>query len=204
MSTDTAVTVVSGQSANPRTLGRTIAWAFFDLAPSHYLVPDPRTRAVVFPESFALDVEDTQQYGTVYTIEGLQAVALWMGHSGLDEPLEPDPRLDRVAGRHAPRFRDFYATLHQRHPTGRPFHHLMILAVAREHQGQGIGTRLLTAHHDYLDAIGMPGYLEAASPRLREIYRRFGYEEHGDPIILPDGVTPMYPMLREPRGEQHS
>ena len=201
-----AETIVDGSTADAIELGRTIYLAFKDLAPSRVLVPDPVMAAAILPRTFALDVSDAQRDGIVYTTDGLRAAALWMPRSGDLEP-EPEPepepvpdmRLREAAGSYAANFEAFYQTLSARHPTGRAYHHLWIVAVHPDLQGRRLGTRILTAHHDYLDENAIPAYLEAASSRLRESYRRLGYEDLDGPIILADGTTPMYPMWREPR-----
>lgn len=77
--------------------------------------------------------------------------------------------------------------------------HLAILAVHPGHQGRGIGTALLRAHHARLDQAGTPGYLEASSPRNRALYQRHGYTlRPGGPFHLPGGGPPMWPMWRAP------
>jgi GNAT superfamily N-acetyltransferase len=87
------------------------------------------------------------------------------------------------------------AGLDRHHPTGAAHHHLAILAVRPDGQGQGIGTALLRAHHATLDAAGTPAYLEASSDRNRVFYLRNGYADLGPPIYLPDGPQ-MRPMMR--------
>ncbi|GAB3958082.1 hypothetical protein GCM10027614_74860 [Micromonospora vulcania] len=77
-------------------------------------------------------------------------------------------------------------------------HHLAFLATRPDRQGQGLGTALLEHHHAWLDEAGMPGYLEASSPRSRDLYARNGYRT-GEPFRVPDG-TPFWPMWREPAG----
>ena len=88
--------------------------------------------------------------------------------------------------------------LDRHHPAGTFHHHLAILAVRPDRQGQGIGTALLHAHHAVLEDQGIPAYLEASDERTRRLYLAHGYTDRGSPIELADGVR-MYPMWREPR-----
>lgn len=84
---------------------------------------------------------------------------------------------------------------------GIPHHHLAILAVRPDKQGQGTGTALLHAHHASLDTAGIPAYLEASDLRTRRLYLAHGYEDNGPPIHLAGGGL-MYPMWRQRRDQQ--
>jgi GNAT superfamily N-acetyltransferase len=90
---------------------------------------------------------------------------------------------DRILGRH--------------HPP-RPHHHLALLATRPGHQRAGLGTALLEHHHRHLDRYAIPAYLEASSPRSRNLYLRTGYEPLLPTIELPDGPS-LWPMWRRPR-----
>jgi GNAT superfamily N-acetyltransferase len=111
------------------------------------------------------------------------------------------------------RFVVFDGELDDHHLTGVEHHHLAILAVRPDRQGQGTGTALLDAHHAVLDEQGMTAYLEASDERTRRIYLRHGYADHGTPIHLHGGLLAggdhlapgqpgngprMYPMVRGP------
>lgn len=192
--------IVSPVRAETDALAETIAAAFYDLAPSRFLIPDSRARQRMFPLTFQLDVVDTFEHGTPVAADDNSAVALWIPH-GTSPDAEPpyDSRVEAIAGREtAERYHVFAQTLYKHHPTGRAHHHLLILAVHPVQQHRGFGSTLLDFYHAYLDAGGMPAYLEAANLRLKAFYRRHGYVELDAPIILPDG-TQMHPMWREPR-----
>jgi GNAT superfamily N-acetyltransferase len=141
----------------------------------------------------------------VHTTPGRTAVALWLptGEEGPHPPASYGARQAAVTSRWASRFEAFDATLDRHHPTGLPHHHLAMLAVRPDNQGQGIGTALLRAHHTALDSDGMPAYLEASGLGTRRIYLRHGYLDYGTVIQLPDGGPRMYPMMRQPRSRQH-
>jgi hypothetical protein len=64
-------------------------------------------------------------------------------------------------------------------------------------QATGRGSALLAHHRQYLDATGTPAYLEASSPRSRDLYTRFGYRAAGQAFRLPDGPA-FWPMWRQP------
>jgi GNAT superfamily N-acetyltransferase len=108
-------------------------------------------------------------------------------------------RLTAVTGRWAERFTTFEAALDRHQPSGVAYHHLAILAVRPARQDEGIGSALLRAYHEILDREpDALAYLEAASTRSRQLYRRHGYLPCSL-FYLPDGGPPMYPMVRPPR-----
>jgi Acetyltransferase (GNAT) family len=66
-------------------------------------------------------------------------------------------------------------------------------------QRQGLGTALLTACHRDLGRDGTAAYLEASSPRTRDLHQRHGYAMRpGSAFRLPEGPL-LWPMWREPR-----
>lgn len=182
-------------------LSQVTATAFYELPPSRWLVPDPDVRRQILPGYFRLVVEHAIAHGIVYTTEDRAAVAGWLpaGQQPPAPPVAPDELLSAVTDPWTSRFLAFDAALAQHHPAiGAHHHHLAMIGVRPDRQGQGLGTALLQAHHDLLDRTGLPAYLEAASLSTRGVYLRRGYADHGArPMRLPDG-TPMYPMVRDP------
>jgi GNAT superfamily N-acetyltransferase len=180
-------------------LSQVVADAFHDLAPSRWLIADPAARRKIFPGYFRLYVERAMTHGVVQTTDDRTAAALWIPADG-DEPDPPagyDARLRAATGRWIGRFLAFDAALDEHHPAGIPHHHLALLAVRPDRQGEGAGTALLRSYHEILDhGPGAAAYLEASDLRTRRIYLRHGYADHGPPIALPDGPL-MYPMWRE-------
>jgi GNAT superfamily N-acetyltransferase len=191
--------VITPGPADTSVLAQVIAEAFHDLPPSRWLVADPAQRARIFPPYFALLVEHAMAAGTVHTTPGRDAAALWLpvAAEGLAQPGgDYSGQLAQITGRAVARFVAFDTLLDQHHPTGTPHHHLAILAVRPDAQGQGIGTALLRAHHAALGHAGTPAYLEASSPRSHSFYLRHGYTGHGEPFYLPEGGPPMWPLWR--------
>lgn len=192
--------VVTADRADTDILSQVIAGAFHDLAPSRWLIADPDARQEIFTGYFRIYVERAMAQGVVHTIPDRAAAALWLP-IGVHLPA-PDPdyhaRLEAATSPWTGRFHVFDRALERHHPAGPPHHHLAILAVRPDRQGQRIGTALLRAHHASLDAAGMPAYLEASDLRTRALYLTCGYEDHGLPIQLA-GAAPMYPMWRKPR-----
>jgi len=190
--------IVRAGEADTGVLAALIAEAFFPLTVCQWLIPDPATRRAAFPGYFQLYVEHAIADGLVETTPDRTAAALWIPGTGPAAP--PDSyakRLADITGPYLGNFLAFDAELGPHHPAGTFHHHLAILAVRPNRQGQGIGTALLHAHHAALADQGIPAYLEASDERTRRIYLDHGYADQGGPIVLANGVQ-MHPMWREP------
>lgn len=197
-----SVTVVTAGAADADVLSQVIADSFHDLPPSRWLIADPGERARIFPAFFRILVDWALADGSVTTTPGRDAVALWIpaGQEPPSPPADYPDRLAAVTGLWASRFEAFDATLEEQHLAGTPHEWLAIIGVRPDRQGSGTGSALLSARHRELDRDGRPAYLEAASPRARDLYLRHGYTlRPGAPFHLPDGGPPMWPMLREAR-----
>jgi ribosomal protein S18 acetylase RimI-like enzyme len=84
------------------------------------------------------------------------------------------------------------------HPTA-PHWYLGVLATLPDLRGRGLGSLLLAASLEAVDASGQPAYLESSNPRNISLYERHGFEVTGRiDIDLTDGVF-MTPMWRPAR-----
>jgi GNAT superfamily N-acetyltransferase len=79
-----------------------------------------------------------------------------------------------------------------------PHWYLATLGTEPSRQGRGIGSALLGAVLDHLDAEGMPAYLESSKERNVPFYARHGFEVTGE-IHAPKGGPTLWLMWREPR-----
>ena len=192
--------VVPADVADVDVLSQLIADAFYDLAPSRWLVSDPDARWEIFPGYFRIYVEHALTEGTVHTTPDRAAAALWLP-IGIHPPAPTpgyDARLRAATSSYTDRFQAFDKALDRHHPAGTAHHYLAILAVRPDQQGQGTGTALLRAHHATLDDAGISAYLEASDLRTRRLYLAHGYADHGSPIHLARGPL-MHPMWRDPQ-----
>jgi len=180
-------------------LGLLVARAFAPLPLTHWLVPDdPDTRVAALGGQFAMLVAHGMRHGDVYVAGDGDGVAVWFPPGPPPEIPGYDERLAEVCGPHLPRFVELDDLLHKAHP-GEPDHaFLALLAVEAPVRDRGIGTALLDAHHERLDADGMPAYLDASGPDSRRLYLRHGYADHAPPYG-PAGLAALYPMWRAPR-----
>lgn len=196
---------------------QTVARAFAALDASAWLVPDPDRRLVVLSEVFAITLEHALVHGRVdlafrtpmprVPATGVPAVtseaaagpdpvgvAVWFNRTRpLPPPAQYEQRLWEFARQDYPSFAELNLLFDTHHSDG-PHHHLALLAVRPGHQGQGIGARLLRAHHERLDTTGLPSYLEAADEDSARLYQRHGYQPHGQQFRFgPRAVfTPMW------------
>lgn len=192
------IEVVRAEAGDLDALSELLAEAFFDLPPSSWLIRDETVRRQVFPAYFRIHLEHGLTCGLVYTTPDWAGTALWLP-VGTQPPAPPDgyeARLAAVTGPWLKQFIAFDAALMTRHPVTRTHHYLALLGVRPGRQGRGIGSALLQAHHQELDALGLPAYLEASSQRNRKLYRRHGYIDLTPPINLFDGPN-LFPMWRE-------
>ncbi|HEY4020954.1 MAG TPA: GNAT family N-acetyltransferase [Pseudonocardiaceae bacterium] len=178
-----------------------VAEAFHDIEVCQWLVPDPQRRREILPPYFAILAEYAFQYGEIFfTGEHREGVALWVYHG--TEPLpEPDNYEDRLRAacqEWTERFQILDEQFDLHHPHSPAHHHLALLATTPAMQSKGIGATLLRQHHEWLDANGVAGYLEASSLRSAALYEKHGYVFSGKTIDLPDGPH-MWPMWRDPR-----
>ena len=74
--------------------------------------------------------------------------------------------------------------------------YLPLAGVDPPSQGHGLGSTLLRHGLQAVDQSGLPAYLEATSPRNRDLYARHDFEEIG--VIQHGASPPMWPMLRQP------
>ncbi|HEX8346486.1 MAG TPA: GNAT family N-acetyltransferase [Actinoplanes sp.] len=189
-------------SADHATVTTLLAAAFTDGAVARWLDPDPDTRHTNALDYFATTVTHAVHSGIIRVAEEngeLVAAALWFpyqAHDGPPEPITVPASGDPQAGVSL-RLKILEGVLDKRHPR-HPHHYLAFLGVRPDRQNNGIGSHLLISYHAFLHTVRIPAYLEATDARNRELYRRHGYLDLGDPIILPGGGPRVYPMWREP------
>jgi GNAT superfamily N-acetyltransferase len=193
--------VVGAKPGQAGAVGTLIAHAFVELPPTRWLVADGAERRRRLAAQFVILVEHAFNVGHVEVTSDRNAAAVWFHNDG-DEPPPPpdyDRRLAAAAGPHLPRFQALDDAFAAHHPH-EPHHHLAFLAVLPGRQSRGLGSLLLSHHHQRLDEAGIPAYLEASTTRSRDLYLRHGYRPRGDPFHLPEDGPPFWPMWREPGG----
>lgn len=135
-------------------------------------------------------------HGTAHSLEGCTAVALWLppgaepdGETlmGLMRESMDDPTYTDVNG--------VFEQMDEHHPTDDHWY-LPLTGVDPVAQGRRLGSELLRHALQTCDRDGLPAYLEATSPRSRNLYARHGFDVVG--IIQAGASPPLWAMLRPP------
>ena len=182
-------------------LSHALARAFEDDPVSAWFFPDESERLERLERMYRLImVPDHVGYGEAYTVGDYAGVALWTppGEGKLSpvETLRLLPTVRHIFGRRTARALRGLAYQESKYPE-RPHYHLVFIGVDPEHQGQGIGSRLMGPILQRFDREGMPVYLEASTLRSRALYLRHGFVDL-DVMRFPGGGPPMWRMWREP------
>jgi len=80
-----------------------------------------------------------------------------------------------------------------------PHFYLFFIAVDPSFQGKGLGSTMLDANLNHIDAANMPAYLENSNLRNTRLYARAGFEARAN--ISPAGAPSLIPMWR-PAGDK--
>ncbi|MEV2213213.1 GNAT family N-acetyltransferase [Streptomyces sp. NPDC050997] len=186
---------------------------------SCWVFPADEHRRTTHPMLMAAFTDLVLAEGRVDVTEDGTACALWLsvpgddhgGDSAADDSALDDSARDGAAESDGPaRLREAVDPDNERveligrltadiHPSGPAHAYLWMIAVAPEHQGEGLGTALMASVLDRCDRERLPAYLEASNARSRKLYERLGFALAGSPLDLPDGPR-MWPMWREPQG----
>lgn len=194
---------VSTRRATPNDAGALVgvlAEAFMDGPVADWLVPDQSDRRLVYYRYFELVLKDGLDHGHVDTTANLSAVAIWYPRSNPPEPSSGTHQeaLERATGAYAPKFALLEEMFEANHPR-EAHHYLAYVAVDPKQQRLGLGTLLLSGHHQQLDALSMPAYLEATTARNCKLYQRLGYLP-GPSMYLPTAGPQIWRMWRAPSG----
>jgi ribosomal protein S18 acetylase RimI-like enzyme len=195
------------QRLNPacqREAAEMLARAFFnDPLMAHYL-PDLCQREKLLPRVMQASLRYCLMYGEVWAAADLSGAAcwlppgrtnmhtwglirsgagvvpLWFGWQALHKVRAIEAEIDRLHHRVAPG----------------PHWYLLVLGVAPEKQGQGVGSRLIAPQLARVEAAGLPVYLETMTELDVAFYRKNGFEV-GEEIELAGGGLRVWGMKKE-------
>lgn len=197
---DATIEIRKATPSDEPTIKTALGRAFQDDPVFRWIVPDDALRRARLASVFGAFSEVYLPLGETYVASAGAGAALW-APAGV-EPFTPEQaeafgqRLFEVLGPDAERAAALDELLDEHHPE-EPALYLQFVGVVREHQGQGLGSRMLTVVLERADASGTPAYLEATSPDNRRLYRRHGFEVLEE-LTLPDGPS-LWPMWRDPQ-----
>lgn len=135
-------------------------------------------------------------HGTAHGLGDGLAVALWLPPGvGPDEEAFMQVADESIDAEALGDFTGVLEQMDQLHPTTDHWY-LPLTGVDPVAQGRGLGTRLLEHGLEVSDRDGLPAYLEATSPRSRDLYHRHGFTVAG--VIQAGSSPPMWAMRREP------
>jgi GNAT superfamily N-acetyltransferase len=174
----------------------TLTLAFASDPVVRWVFQDAHVYATLFPRIIEAFAGPAFEQGTAFSLQGYAAVALWLPPGVGSDDATMSALIDEGAADSArPDVDGFFGQMGESHPS---FEHwyLPLAGVDPPAQGHGLGSTLLRHALEGCDRDGLPAYLEATSPRSRDLYARHGFAEIG--VIQQGGSPPMWPMLRQP------
>src|SRR3954451_14992336 len=183
-------------------LALTLGRAFDSDPPMRWFLRDDERRVELARQMFHVMLR-TVHIGrdACYTTQDVIGGALWVPPGqwrlGFVQQLRLLPGMIRVFGRDLPRAQRGLTVMDAGHPR-KPHWYLDSLRVEPEGQGRGLGSARIAPVLERCDGERMPAYLNAGSPRSRDLYGRHGFVVTEE-FRLPDHGPPLWRMWREPR-----
>jgi GNAT superfamily N-acetyltransferase len=178
-----------------------LAGAFAGDPPMMWFLPEADRRERVLRRYFRAILPLHMRMGEVWTSDAPDGAAAWVAPGRWPLPGRAQagllPALLRVFGRHPIRSLRGLARVEAGH-VDEPHWYLDYIGVQPGSHGGGAGTALLSPVLARCDAEGLPAYLNAGSPRSRDLYARHGFAVR-ERFELPDGGPPLWRMYRDPR-----
>jgi GNAT superfamily N-acetyltransferase len=183
-------------------LALALARAFDGDPPMRWFLPDDSRRVELARLMFEVMLERLHlRRDECYTTTDVVGGALWVPPGrwrlSLSQQLRLLPSMLKVFGRGLGRAQRGLAVMDSKHPR-EPHYYLDSLGVEPERQGRGLGSALMRPILERCDREQLPAYLNAGSPRSRNLYLRHGFEVT-DEFRLPEDGPPLWRMWREPR-----
>jgi GNAT superfamily N-acetyltransferase len=177
----------------PRVIASLVS-AFIADPVERWLYPGPFTYLTEFPAFVAAFGGVAFEKGTVWSLDGFAAVAMWLppGAEADGDAIVAALSESVSAEKHA----DTFAVLEQMdavHPA-EPYWYLPWLGVDCVHQGAGLGSELLQQCLARVDADHSPAFLETPNPRTVPFYERHGFRVAS--VSQAGACPPVTSMLR--------
>jgi ribosomal protein S18 acetylase RimI-like enzyme len=202
----TSSNIVSLTEDNLEAAAESLARAFHNDPLQAYVFPNEKERAARSPAHFTPLLRYGMQFGEVLTTENNPlGAAVWLP----PETWEVTPERAAAAGfdalpdvlgeEAANRFFSVLGTIEPYHHRDVPPAHwyLMVVGVAPEACGQGLGRALIEPIMNRADASGLPCYLETAQPDNVAFYEYLGFKKIVEEVEPQSGLT-MWTFRRDP------
>jgi ribosomal protein S18 acetylase RimI-like enzyme len=177
-----------------------LAEAFADDPPMRWFLADAPRRAERLRRYFEVLVPFVLRRGEIWVSDEPVGAAVWAPPGSWPLPGREQLRLLptelRVFGRHPLRAIAGQRVLERGHPH-EPHWFLDWIGVAAAGRSRGAGSALMRPRLERCDAEGHPAYLNAGSPRSRDLYLRHGFEVTEE-FRLPFEGPPLWRMWRRP------
>ena len=184
-----------------------LAKAFQDDPLQSYVFPDPRERAEKSPAHFSPLVAYGLRFGRVFTTAPqILGVSIWLPPHGWEVTPERAAevgldRLPELLGQaNADRFFSVLGHADSFHKTDVPPAHwyTMVLGVAPEGQGRGLGRALMQPILTDAAANGLPCYLETTQPTNVSFYQHLGFQVVRE-LVEPTSKLKLWTFRLDPR-----
>ena len=172
---------------------------FFDNPVMSWIFQDESSRAEALESWFRFWVETYGDAGLLITSEEGDGAALW-ATPGVS-PLTNDQVASLVGivqAHNGDRTGLVMGGLAQVRQPETPHWYLAGIAARRGQRARGVGAGLLEPFLARSDDEGVPIYLESSNPRNLTFYRRYGFDDHGPRVDLPENGPPLQGMWRSP------
>lgn len=195
--------ITPAAGADRERVAAALAAAFIDDPVATWTTPSERRRPGILRHFFRCYFDFHIGEEMVYVDPDGRGAAVWALPGNWKTTVGQDLRIARAFAhprhwrRAAPVARGLLG-LERRHPPAPPHFYLAAIGVAPEHQGEGLGSRLLEPVLRICDSDGVPAYLESSKESNIDFYSRHGFRVTGE-YALPRGGPTMWPMWREPR-----
>jgi GNAT superfamily N-acetyltransferase len=193
----TSVEVGVIQAADRQRAVMTLTLAFAADPVTRWAWPNTYQYATYWPKFVEAFGGRAFDHGTAHGLDDCRAVALWLS-PGLGPDEETLMELTR-ASTDDQVFEDTVGLFEQMdavHPSVEHWY-LPLTGVDPVAQGQRLGSTLMQYALASCDREGLPAYLEATSPRSRNLYARHGFDVIE--VIQSGTSPPLWAMLRPPR-----
>ncbi len=182
-------------------MAEVLAAAFARDPPLAWFIPDAARRERLLRRHFAASIPLYAAAGAAWVSADRAGAALWVAPGAYPFRLREELSVARarleVFGRWPRRGIGGLRAIERHHPREPPHWYLDYIGVDPAAQGRGTGAALLAPMLARCDVERRAAYLNAGSPRSRDLYARHGFAVRSE-LRLPFGGPPLWRMWREP------